>query len=197
MQNRKEAMQFAEEYLHSLIEALEGMDTAAIAKAITWLKETRDNGRFVYVCGNGGSASIASHFVVDLIKGASVKNQKRFKIIALNDSISTITAYANDVSYDDVFVEQLRNFAQEGDLLLAISTSGNSRNVLHAVDYANSIGCRTIALTRMSGGALKEMAQHILAAPTDHTGRLEDCFHAMAHIMIYALMENASSYQLE
>ena len=190
-QNRKESMQFAREYLADLTKTLEGLDPDAIGKAISWLKEARDGGRFIYVCGNGGSASIASQMVVDMIKGASYGYPTRFKMIGLTDSISTITAYANDVSYDCVFVEQLRNFAQEGDVLLAISGSGNSRNVLQAVEYANGIGCRTIGLTQGSGGALKDLVQLTLAVPNRHMGRLEDCFFVMTHIMIYAFMENA------
>jgi D-sedoheptulose 7-phosphate isomerase len=184
-------MQFAMNYLKDLKKALAAIDTAAVGKAISWLIDARDSGRMVFVCGNGGSASIASHLVVDLVKGASFGHQSRFKIIGLSDSIATITAYANDVNYECVFVEQLRNFAQKGDLLIAISGSGNSPNVLKAVEYANSIGCRTIGLTRVGGGALKDMAQLALAVRSDHMGRLEDCFMVMIHIMTYAFMEKA------
>jgi len=190
--NRKVSMQFARDYLTDLKKTLEGLDPNTIGTAISWLKEARDGGRFVYICGNGGSASIASQMVVDMVKGASFGYSSRFKMISLTDSISTITAYANDVSYDCVFVEQLRNFAQEGDVLLAISGSGNSRNVLQAVEYANSIGCRTVGLTQGGGGALKDLAQLTLAVPNKHMGRLEDCFFVMTHIMIYAFMENAA-----
>ena len=185
-------MQFVRDYLSDLRRTLEGLDPDAIGKAISWLKEARDGGRFVYICGNGGSASIASQMVVDIVKGASFGHSARFKMIGLTDSIATITAYANDVSYDCVFVEQLRNFAQKGDVLLAISGSGNSRNVLQAVEYANSIGCRTIGLTQGAGGALKDLAQLTLAVPNQHMGRLEDCFFVMTHIMVYAFMEGAA-----
>jgi D-sedoheptulose 7-phosphate isomerase len=185
-------MKFAQDYLNDLKRTLEELDPSAIGTAISWLKEARDGGRFVYICGNGGSASIASQMVVDMVKGASFGHPIRFKMIGLTDSIATITAYANDVNYDCVFVEQLRNFAQEGDILLAISGSGNSRNVLRAVEYANSIGCRTIGLTQGGGGALKDAAQLTLAVPNKHMGRLEDCFFVMTHIMVYAFMEDAA-----
>ena len=184
-------MQYATDYLESLKTTLSGLDPKDIGTAIAWLKEARDKGRFVYICGNGGSASIASQMVVDIVKGASYGYPKRFKMIALNDSISTITAYANDVSYDCVFEEQLKNFAQEGDLLLAISGSGNSKNVLRAVQYAHTVGCRTIALTTSGGGALKDMANLTLGVPSPHMGRLEDSFFIMTHVMIYAFMEGA------
>jgi len=186
-------MQFATDYLDDLKKTISRLDTAAISRSIYWLKEARDNGRMVFICGNGGSSSIAQQMVVDMVKGASYGYQTRFKMIALTDSISTITAYANDIDYDCVFVEQLRNFAEERDVLLAISGSGNSRNVLKAVEYANSIGCRTIALTGASTGVLKDVAQLTLAVPNRHMGRLEDCFFVMTHIIAYAFMDKSVS----
>lgn len=184
-------MQFAIDYLEDLKKALDGLNPEDIGTAVSWLREARDRDRFIYVCGNGGSASIASQMVVDLVKGASHGYSKRFKVIGLTDSVATITAYANDVDYECVFVEQLRNFAREGDVLLAISGSGNSPNVLRAVEYANSIGCRTIGLTRSAGGALSGLARLTLGVPSQHMGRLEDCFFIMTHVMMYAFMDKA------
>jgi D-sedoheptulose 7-phosphate isomerase len=189
--DRMNAMQFAIDYLDDLKRTLGGLNPEAIDTAASWLKEARDHDRMIYICGNGGSASIAQQMVVDMVKGASYGHKKRFKMVCLVDSIATVTAYANDVSYDCVFVEQLRNFAQEGDVLLAISGSGNSRNVLQAVEYGNSVGCRTIGLTQGGGGALKDMAQLTLAVPNQHMGRLEDCFFVLTHILVYAFMEKA------
>jgi D-sedoheptulose 7-phosphate isomerase len=185
-------MQFAVDYLDDLKHTISGLNPEAIGKAVSWMKEARDSGKFIYICGNGGSASIASQMVVDTVKGASYGYDTRFRMIGLTDSISTITAYANDVSYDCVFVEQLKNFAQPGDVLLAISGSGNSRNVLRAVEYANRVGCRTIALTQGCGGALKDEAHLALTVPNTHMGRLEDCFFIMTHILVYAFMDGAA-----
>jgi D-sedoheptulose 7-phosphate isomerase len=182
-------MRFASDYLDDLKQTLSELDPDAIYRAVSWLREARDAERMIFVCGNGGSASIASQLVVDMVKGASYRMPARFKIIGLADNIATITAYANDVGYDCVFVEQLRNFARPGDVLLAISGSGNSKNVLRAVEYANSSGCKTIALTRASGGRLRQIAQLTLAVQNTHMGRLEDCFFIMTHIMAYAFME--------
>jgi D-sedoheptulose 7-phosphate isomerase len=182
-------MQFALNYLDDLKTTLSGLNPDAIGKAISWMKEARDSGRMVFVCGNGGSAAIASQMVTDIVKGASYGHKARFKMIGLTDSVGIITAYANDVDYECVFVEQLRNFAQKGDVLLAISGSGNSRNVLRAVEYANSTGCRTIGLTSSVGGTLKNIAQLTLGVPNNHMGRLEDCFFVMTHIIAYAFME--------
>lgn len=182
-------MQFAVDYLEDLKKTISTLNHDLIGTAVHWLKEARDTGRMVFVCGNGGSAAIASQLVVDMVKGASYGHPARFKMIGLTDNIGTITAYANDVDFECVFVEQLRNFAQEGDVLLAISGSGNSRNVLKAVEYANSIGCRTIALTRAGGGTLKDIAALTLSVNNNHMGRLEDCFFVMTHILAYAFME--------
>lgn len=185
-------MKFAVAYIEELKKTLAGLDPAAIGTAVSWLKEARDAGRMVYVCGNGGSAAIAAHLVVDLLKGASFGRPCRFKVVGLADNVATVTAYANDVGRDCIFVEQLRNFAQAGDVLLAFSGSGDSRSVLDAVQYANSVGCRTIGLTRAGGGALKGMAGLALLVPSDHMGRLEDSFSVMAHIIAYAFMERAA-----
>jgi D-sedoheptulose 7-phosphate isomerase len=185
----REGMQYAKDYLAALKQAIVGLDTGAIEQAIDWVKETRDSDRTIYVCGNGGSASIGSHFLVDLLKGGSYGRERRFKMICLSDSIATITAYANDVSYESVFVEQLRNFAGPGDLLLAISGSGNSPNVLRAVEYANGVGCRTVGLTKAGGGRLREISQLTLGVPASHMGRLEDGFTILMHIITYAFME--------
>ncbi len=184
-------MQFAVDYLEKLKKTIAGLDPSLIGQAIQWLKEARENGRMVFVCGNGGSAAIGAQLVVDMVKGASYGHQMRFRMIGLSDNVGTITAYANDVDFECIFVEQLRNFAQAGDVLLAISGSGNSRNVLKAVEYANSIGCRTIGLTRKGGGNLKDIAGLTLPVESNHMGRLEDCFFVMTHILAYAFMEDA------
>ena len=184
-------MTFAAEYIEELRRALAGLDTGALGRAVSVLKEARDRGRSIYVVGNGGSAAVASHLVVDLLKGASYGRAGKFRIISLADDLPTVTAYLNDVGPDAVFVEQLKNFAREGDVLVAISGSGDSGNVLAAVGYAASVGCRTIGLTRAGGGALRGLVELRLEAPSEHMGRLEDCFSAMAHILAYAFMERA------
>jgi D-sedoheptulose 7-phosphate isomerase len=180
---------FSRKYLEDLADTVRKVDPEAVGKAIEWLREARDNDQTIYACGNGGSALIASQMVVDIVKGASFGKKKRFKMIGLTDPIGTITAYANDVSYDVVFEEQLKNFAVAGDVLIAISGSGNSPNVLKAVEYANRIGCRTIGLTTDAGGQLRTSAQLPLLVPSKHMGRLEDSFFAITHILCYAFIE--------
>src|SRR5512137_1272391 len=184
-------MKFATDYIAKLQTTLAGLDAGAIGEAAAWLKEARDKGRMVFVIGNGGSAAVAAHLVVDLVKGASYGRPTRFKAMSLADNVSTLTAYVNDVGGEAVFVEQLKNFARPGDVVILISGSGDSPNVLAAVEYAKGAGCRTIAMTRADGGALGKLAGLNLAVPSDHMGRLEDGFMAMAHILAYAFMERA------
>src|SRR5579875_3164357 len=118
-------MTFAESYKEQLLSAIQSVDLDRVKQAAAWFEEARDDGKHIFVCGNGGSASTASHFACDVVKGCSYEKAKRFRIMALTDSLPTLTAYSNDVSYECVFVEQLKNFAQPGDLVLAISGSGN------------------------------------------------------------------------
>ena len=140
-------MEFAPHYREQVISAIRAIDVEKVSQAIGWFEQARQDGRAIFVAGNGGSAATASHFVCDMVKGASFGKPQRFRIQSLHDSIPTMTAYSNDVSYADALCEQLKNFAQPGDIYMAISGSGNSENVVRALDYAKSIGCRTLALT--------------------------------------------------
>jgi D-sedoheptulose 7-phosphate isomerase len=180
---------FAEQYRNRLADALASIDIDAVSKAIAALAEARRTDRHIFVCGNGGSASTASHFVCDMVKGASFNRESRFRIMALTDSLPTITAYSNDVSYDCVFVEQLKNFAGPGDVVMAISGSGNSPNVVNAVEYGNSIGCKTIALTGRDGGKLGPLANIQVHVPEPHMGRIEDGHMIVCHMIAYCFME--------
>jgi len=184
-------MKFAVDYIEKLRATLAGLDAAAIGEAVVWLKEARDNGRMVFVLGNGGSAAVAAHLVVDLLKGASYGRPARFKVMSLADNAPTVTAYLNDVGPEAVFIEQLRSLARADDIVIAVSGSGDSRNVIAAVEYANGLGCRTIGMTRSDGGALGKLVGLSLGVPDDHMGRLEDGFMVMAHILAYAFMERA------
>lgn len=184
-------MTYPEQYKAELAKAIDSIDLDKVNRAIEWFRDARAAGRTIFVCGNGGSASTASHFVCDMVKGASYERATRFRIMALTDSLPTITAYANDVGYDCVFAQQLENFAAPGDVLLAISGSGNSPNVLRAVEFANAAGCRTIALTGRDGGKLGPMAQLNIQAPAPHMGRIEDAHMIVCHMIAYFFMEEA------
>jgi D-sedoheptulose 7-phosphate isomerase len=182
-------MSSAKQYKAALLEALDRIDTCRVEQAIEWFREARDSSKHIFVCGNGGSAATASHFTCDIVKGASYNRDTRFRIMALTDSLPTLTAYSNDVGYDCIFVEQLKNFAQPGDLVMCISGSGNSPNVVRTVEYANSIGCKTIALTGRDGGQLGPLAQLNIQVAVPHMGRIEDAHMVVCHMIAYHFME--------
>ena len=186
---------FPQTYKTDLLKAIDTVDLEKVNEAIQVLAQARAQARRIFVCGNGGSASTASHFVCDMVKGASFNRSTRFRIMALTDSLPTITAYSNDVSYECVFVEQLKNFAEPGDVLMAISGSGNSPNVLRAVEYANSIGCRTIALSGRDGGKLGPLAQLNIQAANPHMGRIEDVHMMVMHMICYYFMDTEKHFE--
>jgi D-sedoheptulose 7-phosphate isomerase len=180
---------FPESYKTGVLKTVETIDLEKVGQAIEIFRLAREEGRRIFVCGNGGSASTASHFACDMVKGASYGKATRFRIMALTDSLPTITAYSNDVGYECVFVEQLKNFAEPGDVVMAISGSGNSPNVLRAVEYGNALGCRTIALTGRNGGALGPLAELNLQVSEPHMGRIEDAHTIVMHMICYYFME--------
>jgi D-sedoheptulose 7-phosphate isomerase len=183
-------MSYPKQYKAALLEAIDRIDISRVEQAIEWFGEARDGSKHIFVCGNGGSASTASHFTCDIVKGASYNRDTRFRIVALVDSLATLTAYSNDVGYEHIFVEQLKNFAQAGDLVMCISGSGNSPNVVRAMEYANSIGCRTIALTGRDGGKLGPLAQLNIQVAVPHMGRIEDAHMVVCHMIAYHFMDN-------
>lgn len=182
--------EYITDYRARLIETLAAIPAGKVEQAIAWLREARDEGRQIFVCGNGGSAGTASHFVCDVLKGCSFNRPRRFRISSLNDNLPTLTAYANDVGYDCVFVEQLKNFAEPGDLLMCISGSGNSPNVLRAAEFANQAGLKTIGLTGRDGGQLGRLSQLEINVADPHMGRIEDGHMIVCHILAYYFMDN-------
>jgi D-sedoheptulose 7-phosphate isomerase len=181
-------LDFIRDYLAELDATLRALPHEQIAGIIEAIRDVRDRDAQLFVVGNGGSAATASHFAVDLGKGASIGGERRFRVLSLTDNVPWISALGNDLSYDDVFVEQLKNFARAGDLLLAFSGSGNSENVLRAVRYANDIGCHTIGLSGYAGGKLREEARECLVVQADHMGRIEDGHFVVQHLIVYYFM---------
>jgi D-sedoheptulose 7-phosphate isomerase len=149
-----------------------------------WLRDAQ-----VFAIGNGGNAANASHFATDLGKGASDKLSKRFRILSLTDNVAWVTALGNDYSFDDAFVRQLQNFARPGDLLLATSVSGNSPNLVRAVEWANENGIETAVVVGAKRGRLAEIAQQAIVVNDTHYGRVEDVQMHILHILCYAFME--------
>ena len=163
------------DYLSRVCREIEQLDPAQIEKVSELIEAAYDEGRFVFICGNGGSGANASHLCEDLAKCTlrDFENQKRLKVLSLTDNTAGIMAWANDEGYDRIFLEQLKNLASPGDLLLAISGSGNSPNILKAVAWANEHGLTTVGITGFSGGKLKTLAHHNLHAAIDDMGIVE------------------------
>jgi D-sedoheptulose 7-phosphate isomerase len=154
------------------------------------LEATRSSGNSVFIMGNGGSSATASHFVCDFNKGISLKKQKRYKVICLNDNIPLIMAYANDISFEDVFVEQLKNFFKQGDIVIGISGSGNSKNVLRAIEFANMHGGVTIGFSGYDGGELKKLAQYNLHININNMQIVEDVHMILNHCIMKILSDD-------
>lgn len=175
-------------YFRRLTDVIAGLNRDEINNFMNVLLRARDNGKNIFIMGNGGSGATASHYCCDFNKGMSYQQQSRFKLICLNDNIPTMLAYSNDVGYDDVFIEQLKNFLQPGDLVIGISGSGNSKNVIKAIDYANENGAETLGLSGFSGGLLKQRAKHSVHVNIDDMQITEDIHMALCHMMYSILM---------
>jgi len=172
----------AKQYFEELQRVMVSFPKDGIDQIADSLVRAYDAGRTVYLCGNGGSAALASHFACDLGKGTAYCNGgKRLRALSLTDNLPTLTAWANDSSYEDVFSEQLRNFVQPGDVAVAISGSGNSRNVLNALQVAREAGATTVGISGFQGGEMKSLCDICVIVPSNNMQIIEDLHLAMAH----------------
>ena len=177
------------QYVSAQQAALHSISQPGVAALIQTLQKVWQENRQVFAIGNGGSASNASHFSTDLGKGSSDHLGKRFRVLSLTDNVSWITALGNDYAYEDVFKRQLENYAQPGDLLIAVSVSGNSPNLVRAVEWANAQGVNTAALVGAKRGRLADLAHQVLVVDDTHYGRVEDVQMHILHMLCYAFME--------
>lgn len=175
------------DYLEALKRTIDNLNRAEIDNIIKILIDAYNKDSSIIIFGNGGSASTASHFACDINKGVSYGLEKRFRIIPLTDNIATITAYANDTDYHDIFVEQIKNYLREGDVVIGISGSGNSKNVLKAIEYANSKGYTTIGFTGYNGGKLRGTASYSVNANINDMQISEDIHMILVHILMKVL----------
>lgn len=184
----------AKKYFESVSVSLHGVDLDKVEKIARILFHAYKSDKKIILIGNGGSAATASHFVCDLGKGVSLPGKKKFKVLALCDNIPTMTAYANDCSYEDIFMEQLKNIVEAGDVVVAISGSGNSKNVLKAVELANQYPAITIGLTGFEGGRLKGLVSECLIIANNTMEQVEDIhlviLHAIKLVLIGMLEED-------
>jgi D-sedoheptulose 7-phosphate isomerase len=186
------------QYFHELGHLMAELPYADIDKIVAVLLRTFEEERTVFVFGNGGSASSASHMVSDMNKGlGDPAREKRMKVMSLTDNVPLLTACANDHGYETVFSEQLKNFIQPGDVAFAISCSGDSANVLLALNTARQAGAFTVGLAGFAGGAMKDLCDICAVVPCDNMQMIEDVHHAMLHAVFTVLRERiAAQYAL-
>jgi phosphoheptose isomerase len=174
--------EFFSTYLKKLNQSIESLDIEQVKTVVDALMKNIDSGATIYTCGNGGSSSIADHFVCDLVKGASSDSSVNPKVVPLL-SMPLLTAIANDIGYEDIFSFPLSKYASQGDILLSVSSSGNSPNIVKAIETAKSLGVLTISFLGFEGGKAKELSDLCLHTPSDNYGVCEDAHHALMHIL--------------
>lgn len=175
------------EYFAREKQVLDAINKEDLSTVMNLLEQARMDGRQVFVMGNGGSAATASHYCCDFNKGISFGKDKRYKMICLSDNVPTMMAISNDISYTDIFVEPLQNFYNEGDVVLGISGSGNSENVVRALQWAKEHGAVTIAFTGYSGGKCLQIADYNVHIPVDDMQITEDLHMVLDHCMMKIL----------
>ena len=181
--------QFSKSYFAYLKEIFDKIDLLEIKLFIDVLLSARENGAMIIFVGNGGSAATASHFVNDLAFGTN-EYEKPFRVMSITDNVSVLTALGNDYGYDDIFVRQLKIYAKKGDVLVGISASGNSQNLINAFKYASTTGIKTVALTAFDGGKIREIADQGVHIPTGKKeyGPAEDLHMVLDHLTVSYLM---------
>jgi len=179
------------DYFLKVSDTLQYIDTVAIVSLADLLLKSRVNGNSIFIFGNGGSGATASHVTGDFLKGISYGLEKRFRVQCLNDNLSGMMAISNDLSYEEIFIEPLKGFLSKDDVVIGISGSGNSVNVVKALEYARSSGARTVAFCGFNGGKIKEIADIVIHAPVHDMEVTEDIhiiiFHAIKQIIMKEL----------
>ncbi len=175
-------------YLELECEILKNMDIEMVNTAMNMIANVYENEGTIYIFGNGGSASTASHYVNDFNKGISEHLEKKFRFVCLNDNVPTVMAVANDIGYDEIFRFQLINKLKPDDMVIGISGSGNSRNVVNAILYAKECHVKTLGITGYTGGKVKEITDYHLHAPIENMQLTEDIHMIFDHLMMYVFM---------
>jgi len=175
------------DYFRDVKKSLDKIDLDNFNKINEILFNALENGRQIFTMGNGGSGATAAHLVCDLNKGVGFNNSRKFKAICLNDNMPTLLAYANDLSYSDVFSEQLKNFMKKSDIVIGFSGSGNSENVLKAIEYANENGGITIGFSGFKGGKLSKIVRFSIVASVYDMQKSEDIHLVLCHLIMQTM----------
>ncbi len=181
------------DYWDEVADVAAGIDLESLEQAVNVLLECQEHGRIVFVVGNGGSAATASHFACDLGKGTRRDGPPTFRVVSLTDNVPLLTAWANDSGYERIFAEQLQTLARPGDVLVVISASGNSPNVVAAIETARSSGMSTIGLTGRSGGLLAQLVDVVVNVPCDRIEVVEDAHLIAAHSLCVVVRERLAA----
>ena len=178
--------EYAEKYLERLRQVIDGINHIETERFVDLLLKARESGKTVFFVGNGGSAATSSHFANDLSIGTR-QQEKPFKVFSLVDNVATLSAIGNDYGYDQIFAQQLRVYGQKGDLLVGISASGNSPNLLRAFEVGRDLGLMTVSITAFDGGKLKKIADHSVHVPTNagEYGPAEDAHLILDHLITH------------
>ena len=190
-------MKFVDAYIDELKVTLDQLSEEVIEQVLDVLHDARLDNRQVFILGNGGSASTASHFVCDLGKNTRIQGVLNFRVMGLTDNMALFSALANDEGYENVFAQQLGNYLQPGDIVIGISTSGNSPNVVNAIQFANSFGAKTIGFTGFSSGELGTMVDIDLNVPSHSIEHVEDVHLVLEHLITKALRQKAMEMVME
>lgn len=183
-------MKIIRQYLNDLHKTLDELSPVDIEAVIGLLSKARFEDRQVFIMGNGGSASTASHFVCDLAKNTRLEGVPHFRVIGLTDNMAMFSAVGNDEGYENVFASQLAGLLQKGDIVIGISTSGNSPNVLNGITLANARGATTVGFTGFDGGQLATVVDHHVHVPSDVIEHVEDAHLILEHLITMALRES-------
>jgi D-sedoheptulose 7-phosphate isomerase len=186
----QDAGEYLDAYASQITRALGSLDRDQLSLAARCLEAAIVEGRTIFSCGNGGSCAIANHLVCDYLKGIQSGTDLKPRVVSLSSNLEVITAVANDISYDDVFSLQLRSLGRPDDVLIAVSSSGNSPNILRALAWARDNGLRTIAMTGFDGGRAKETAEIPLHVEADNYGVIEDVHQSLMHLLAQYLRQN-------
>ena len=188
--------QFSQTYAADLQHLLEIFDHATFERIVEEVLTAYKNNQRIFTMGNGGSHSTASHLVCDLNKGCCLDLDQKFKVICVSDNVASLMAISNDIAYEDVFVEPLKNFFEAGDVVLGISGSGNSPNVLKAINWVNQHGGKTIGLSGYDGGKLADIAQIPLVIRIHDMQKVEDMHMIVTHMLMQAMYKRLHSTKI-
>jgi len=175
-----------QDYLNKEIEVLKSIDLDQINTVMNVLEEAKDQGKTTYICGNGGSAATASHFVCDFNKGLN-DEASQYNFVCLSDNTPIMMAISNDIGYEETFRYQIKGRIKAGDIFFGISGSGNSANVVNGMEYAKNVGAKTIALVGYDGGRMRQIADYCIHVNVNNMQIAEDVHMIMDHIMMYTL----------